>query len=141
MIYYGKVIFLIFLTHSYSRFYSFTFPIISLISPFFFFLFISLTCIIDLFCLPGDSCSSVISLSFQMYFRYQKLLLFFFLLLPSFTNLTSFIKSFTYLFFHISLFLLLTFSFLLLAIGWGLVPPISLPMRGSPTRRQVSVKP
>jgi len=141
MIYYGKVIFLIFLTHSYSRFYSFTFPIISLISPFFFFLFISLTCIIDLFCLPGDSCSSVISLSFQMYFRYQKLLLFFFLLLPSFTNLTSFIKSFTYLFFHISLFLLLTFYFLLLAIGWGLVPPISLPMRGSPTRRRVSVKP
>ena len=137
MIYYGEVIFLIFLTHFYSPFYSFTFPITSLISLFFSSYVCHASVLVFFFPYLVTLLVLLFLYSFQIYFRYQKLLLFLFFLLHSFTNLTSFSKGFTCLCFHVSLFLLLTISFLLLAIGSGLVPPISFPMRGSSTRRRV----
>ena len=72
-----EVIFLFFLTHFYSRFYSFTFPITSLISLAFFFLFISLVFIIVLFSLPCHSCYSVISLFCSDLFPLSKVTLVF----------------------------------------------------------------
>jgi len=99
MIYYEEVIFLIFLTHFYSRFYSFTFPITSLISLAFFFLFISLTFIIVLFSLPCHSCYSVISLFCSDLFPLSKVTLLFLLFIPVIYKLDLFYQRFYLLFF------------------------------------------
>jgi len=99
MIYYEEVIFLIFLTHFYSRFYSFTFPITSLISLASFFLFISLTFIIVLFSLPCHSCYYVISLFCSDLFPLSKVTLVFLLFIPVIYKLDLFYQMFYLLFF------------------------------------------